>query len=98
MNPWLDNEIKQLEFEYSNNRRKTSMIKILTMISSMLLLAANFIYGDIVDTHCPHCQAPISFQIEMGTWTKNWNCPQCGYENWPEISNCGVCGTPKPKR
>ena len=102
MNPWLDNEIKQIEFEHLNSKRKLSMIKIIVMIACAIFLAVTYTYGDVIDTSCPNCKENITIEIETraydsGTWSKNWTC-QCGYENYGEINNCGVCGRPKPKK
>lgn len=81
-NEWLEKEIGDLRYE--RIKKKQPSIFVFSLILLCMLTAAM-----AYDTH----HVPKRMR-----WSATWKCKSCGYENYDEISNCGLCGKSKGKR
>src|ERR1700679_281748 len=95
-NSWLEDQEKDLNKEITKKRKKIKNEDNQIMKSFLLILGAIFLIFNLDELtaqtyiNCPSCKKGIKM-----SWGETWICPNkhCGYENYDQVSYCGVCGT-----
>lgn len=87
---WLDNEIKKIKEEEKYFESHYEERRVLNnALFKRWLIVLTFVVLMGISTDCFGVQKVKQLYIE-------WVCEDCDYDNYDQISSCGLCGKKRP--
>lgn len=87
---YIEKEIIAIQNEHKESPRNSSRLEGIVLKKTLMFLTI-FLCFFSINTYLESLPVPLIKQTSYVTW----KCKKCGYENYNEISNCGVCGKNK---